>query len=244
MRRSTDRIITTHAGSLSRPSDLIALNRARAAGETWDDGAYQKCLSSAVADVIRKQQELGVDVPDDGEFGKPMAANYDYGVWWNYAFARMEGFVAADSVAESAHKKSSVADVALTTIGNRRDWQKFSEFYQDPESSGTLVGSAARRPTRRPVCTAPIKYVGHAAIRADIENLKKAMASSGIEEGFMCSIAPGSFAPTACLKAPRSRCSWCDGLGASAQRMPGDADAKRGSPSLTLPTWTDGASSS
>ena len=67
MRRSTDRIITTHAGSLSRPSDLIALNRARAAGEMWDDGAYQKCLSSAVADVIRKQQELGVDVPDDGE---------------------------------------------------------------------------------------------------------------------------------------------------------------------------------
>lgn len=194
MRRSTDRIITTHAGSLSRPSDLIALNRARAAGEMWDDGAYQKCLSSAVADVIRKQQELGVDVPDDGEFGKPMAANYDYGVWWNYAFARMEGFVPADSVAESAHKKSSVADIALTTIGNRRDWQKFSEFYQDPESSGTLVGSAARRPTRRPVCTAPIKYVGHAAIRADIENLKKAMASSGIEEGFMCSIAPGSFA--------------------------------------------------
>jgi hypothetical protein len=58
--------------------------------------------------------------------------------------------------------------------------QKFSEFYQDPESSGTLVGSAARRPTRRPVCTAPIKYVGHAAIRADIENLKKAMASSGM----------------------------------------------------------------
>ena len=194
MRRSTDRIITTHAGSLSRPSDLIALNRGRAAGETWDDGAYQKCLSSAVAGVIRKQQELGVDVPDDGEFGKPMAANYDYGVWWNYAFARMEGFVPADSVAESAHKKSSVADVALTTIRNRRDWQKFSEFYQDPESSGTLVGSAARRPTRRPVCTAPIKYVGHAAIRADIENLKKAMASSGIEEGFMCSIAPGSFA--------------------------------------------------
>ena len=92
--------------------------------------------------MIRKQQELGVDVPDDGEFGKPMAANYDYGPCWNYAFARMEGFVPADSVAESAHKKSSVADVALTTIRNRRDWQKFSEFYQDPESSGTLVAVA------------------------------------------------------------------------------------------------------
>jgi 5-methyltetrahydropteroyltriglutamate--homocysteine methyltransferase len=194
MKRSTDRIITTHAGSLSRPPDLIALNRARAAAEKSDDTAYAKCLSGAVAAVVRKQRELGVDIPDDGEFGKPMGTNYDYGVWWTYAFARMEGFVAAESVAESAHKKSSVADVALTTIKKRRDWQRFSEFYQDPESSGTLLGSAARRPTRRPVCTAPIKYIGHAAVQADITNLEKAMASSGIEEGFMCSIAPGSFA--------------------------------------------------
>jgi 5-methyltetrahydropteroyltriglutamate--homocysteine methyltransferase len=106
----------------------------------------------------------------------------------------MQGFVPAESVPESRHKKSSVAELALTTIGKRRDWQKFSEFYQDPESSGTLLGSAARRPTRRPVCTAPIKYVGHAAIAADIANLKRAMAAAGVEEGFMCSIGPGSFA--------------------------------------------------
>ena len=104
------------------------------------------------------------------------------------------GSFAAESVPESAHKKSSVAELALTTFSNRRDWQKFSEFYQDPELSGTLVGSAPRRRTRRPVCTAPIKYVGHAAIEADISNLKKAMAAAGVEEGFMCSIGPGSFA--------------------------------------------------
>jgi 5-methyltetrahydropteroyltriglutamate--homocysteine methyltransferase len=194
MKRSTDRIITTHAGSLPRPSDLIALNRARAAGEKRDYGAYAECLSSAVAGVVAKQLSLGIDVPDDGEFGKPMAANYDYGVWWNYAFARMDGFVPAESVPESQHKKSSVADLALTSVRNRRDWQKFSEFYQDPESSGTLVGSAPRRATRRPVCTKPITYVGHAAIEADIANMKKAMAAVGVEEGFICSVAPGSFA--------------------------------------------------
>jgi 5-methyltetrahydropteroyltriglutamate--homocysteine methyltransferase len=194
MKRSTDRILTTHAGSLSRPADLIELNRARAQGEKVEGAKYAQCLASAVADGVRKQNELGIDIPDDGEFGKPMASNYDYGVWWNYAFARMEGFVPAESVPESKHKRSSVADLALTTISNRRDWQKFSQFYTDPESSGTLLGSAARRPTRRPVCNAPIKYVGHAAIEADIANLKKAMAAAGVDEGFMCSIGPGSFA--------------------------------------------------
>ncbi len=194
MRRSTERILTTHAGSLSRPADLIAMSRARAAGESKDDAAYARCLADAVGDVVRKQRELGVDIPDDGEFGKPVAANYDYGAWWNYAFARMEGFAAPESVAESAHKKSSVAELALTSFANRRDWKKFDEFYQDPESSGSLIGSAARRRTRRPVCVAPIKYTGQATIAADIVNLKRAMAAAGVEEGFMCSVGPGSFA--------------------------------------------------
>jgi len=194
MKRSTDRIITTHAGSLPRPQDLIAVNRARGEGETVEPTAYAECLSRSVGAVVKMQKELGVDIPNDGEFGKPMAGNYDYGVWWNYAFARLEGFVPAESVPESAHKKSSVADVALTSIGRRRDWQKFSEFYQDPESSGTLLGSAARRPTRRPVCTSAIRYAGHATVQADIANLKQAMAAAGVEEGFITAVGPGSFA--------------------------------------------------
>ena len=80
MKRSTDRILTTHAGSLSRPADLIAMNRARAEGESKDDALLCQMPRRAVADVVRKQRELGVDIPDDGEFGKPMAAHYDYGV--------------------------------------------------------------------------------------------------------------------------------------------------------------------
>ena len=127
-----------------------------------------------------------------------MGGSYDYGAWWNYAFARMSGFSPAGSPAaaahETQHKKSTVADVALTSFANRRDWQKFGEFYLDPESSGSLMGSAARRPVGRPACTGPIKYTGHAALKADIDNLKKAMAATGTEEGFMCSIGPGSFA--------------------------------------------------
>jgi 5-methyltetrahydropteroyltriglutamate--homocysteine methyltransferase len=194
MKRSTDRIITTHSGSLSRSPDLLALNRARAQGEKVDEAAYEQCLSDAIAQVVRRQRDAGIDVPDDGEFPKPMAAQFDYGAWWNYAFARLEGFVPAESVPESKHKKSGVAELALTSFGNRRDWQKFSEFYQDPESTSTLLGSAVRRSRRRPVCTGPLKYIGQAAIAADIAKLKAAMAAAGVDEGFMCSISPGSFA--------------------------------------------------
>jgi len=80
MKRSTERILTTHAGSLSRPASLIDMNRARAGGDSKDDAAYANCLAGAVADVVRKQRDAGIDIVDDGEFGKPMAAHYDYGV--------------------------------------------------------------------------------------------------------------------------------------------------------------------
>ena len=196
MRASIDRTLTTHAGSLSRPADLIALGRARAAGESKDDGTYARCLAACVTGVVRKQRDLGIDIPDDGEFGKPVAGAYDYGAWWNYAFARMSGFAprTAGAQDESKHQKSSVADVALTSFANRRDWQKFNEFYADPESTGSLMGSAARRPVGRPACTGPIKYTGQTALAADISNLKNSMAAAGVEEAFMCSIGPGSFA--------------------------------------------------
>ena len=164
----------------------------RAAGK--DDAAYAEALASAVAEVVQKQRQLGVDIPDDGEFGKAVAGTYDYGAWWNYAFARMSGFAPAGAGAQSKHSKSGVAELALTSFANRRDWQKFGAFYLDPESSGSLMGSAARRPVQRPACTGPIKYTGHAALAADIANLKKALAASGVEEGFMCWIGPGSFA--------------------------------------------------
>ena len=193
MKRSRDRILTTHAGSLSRPENLIELNRAKASGEGTGETAYDEALAAAISDVVQKQRETGVDIVDDGEFGKPMSQTYDYGVWWNYAYERMDGFVPPDSVPESEHKKSSVADLALTTMNNRRDWQKFDEFYQDPQSSG-LAGSAARRPTRRPVCTGPITYTGQAALQANIDDFKTAMEAAGVDEGFMCSVAPASFA--------------------------------------------------
>src|ERR1700755_363805 len=111
MKRSTNRIITTHAGSLSRPANLVAMSKEVATGQRRsDDPGFTSVLATSVADVVKKQRELGVDVPDDGEFGKPVAGSYDYGAWWNYAFARMSGFSPAGSPAPGAdgahHKKS------------------------------------------------------------------------------------------------------------------------------------------
>src|SRR5439155_1842112 len=121
-----------------------------------------------------------------------MSAAYDYGAWWNYAFERLDGFAPADSIPESEHKKSAVAELSLTSFARRRDWQEFGEFYRDPASG--LTGSAPARRVRRPVCVAPIRYKGRTQIQTDIANLKNAMAAAGVEEGFMTSVAPGSFA--------------------------------------------------
>lgn len=190
MKRSERRILTTHVGSLSRPADLLASFRARAEGKA--ESAHAATLASAVAGVVKRQRETGIDIINDGEFGKPASQTYDYAPWWNYAFERLDGFSAPDTVPESQHKKSSVADFALTSFANRRDWKRFGEFYQD-QSSG-LVGSAPTRRTRRPVCTGPIRYKGQAQTKADIDNLKQAMAANGVEEGFITSVAPASFA--------------------------------------------------
>src|SRR5438094_250232 len=91
MRASTDHILTSHAGSLPRPDDLIEANRAHEAGEASDEAAFQQTLRRAVADVVRHQKELGVDIPGDGEFGKPVGSRVNYGAWWNYAFRRLGG---------------------------------------------------------------------------------------------------------------------------------------------------------
>ena len=84
MKTSSDHILTSHVGSLPRPDDLIAANRAREAGEATDEHAFQEKLRGAVAEVVRRQTELGIDVPGDGEFGKSMGHRVNYGAWWNY----------------------------------------------------------------------------------------------------------------------------------------------------------------
>ena len=89
MKASIDHIATSHVGSLPRPDGLIAANRALEAGEAFDEQAFRQTLRDAVSEVVRRQHDLGIDVPGDGEFGKPMGQSVNYGSWWRYSWQRL-----------------------------------------------------------------------------------------------------------------------------------------------------------
>jgi len=92
MRTGTDRTLTSHAGSLPRPDALIEANRAREAGETTSGGRdYDEVLRQSVVDIVRRQRDLGIDIPGDGELGKATTQRINYGPWWRYSFLRMSG---------------------------------------------------------------------------------------------------------------------------------------------------------
>ena len=92
MKRSNGRILTSHAGSLPRPEALIEVNRPKLAGEAYDEKVYAERLSTAVEEVCRKQAEIGIDVINDGEFGKASFGAIDYGAWSSYAWGRLSGW--------------------------------------------------------------------------------------------------------------------------------------------------------
>ena len=92
MKRSDRQILTSHVGSLPRPDTLIELNRAKFAGEAYDASAYAASLSAAVEEVCRKQAEIGIDVINDGEYGKTTSGPIDYGAWSSYAWGRLSGW--------------------------------------------------------------------------------------------------------------------------------------------------------
>jgi len=190
MKRSSDRIITSHAGSLPRPEELIAANARREAG-TVDEAGFQKELAQSVVDVVRRQVAAGIAVPGDGEYGKSMGSKVNYRAWWSYSFQRLGNLqVRGLSLYQFPAHRSSPGNTVLSSFGDRRDRLKFAAAYADPES-GITTGPRA---TDWPVCVGPLSYTGHAAIAADIANFKAALAASGVAEGFMTSIGPASCA--------------------------------------------------
>ena len=120
MRKSTDRILTSHAGSLPRPDDLIDANARREAG-TVDEAAFQKKLTQSVADVVRRQVEAGITVPGDGEYGKSMGHKINYRAWWSYSFSRLANLeVKGLGLYDMPAHRSSPGNTVLSSFADRR----------------------------------------------------------------------------------------------------------------------------
>src|SRR5262245_9326867 len=181
MRRSTDRILTTHAGSLPRPGALQVAWSKPSAGPQ-DKRELDELLRSSVADVVKAQSGAGVDVANDGEFGKPMRAASDLAAWGTYIFGRISGF--GPTPPGAAAPDETPPGQPMRIVGRRWEMREFPEFY----ASGSLVPTVASRPS----CIGPISYTGEAALRRDLANLKAAAEAAGVSEAFMTSIAIGS----------------------------------------------------
>ncbi len=188
MRASLDHILTSHAGSLPRPDALIEAYGAREAGAAIAEQELEARLRTAVAEVVGRQRDIGIDIPGDGEFGKPMGQRVNYGSWWRYSWQRLGGLNPdGPSLYEMAPRRSRPGEVVLTSFGDRRDRTRFAAAYGDP---GSGITTGPRPPA--PICVAPLTYTGHDAINDDIANFKAALSAAGIEEGFMSAVAPGS----------------------------------------------------
>ena len=205
MERSDARILTTHAGALPRPDDLLALNAERAESfqrtpdATGSATAHRQLMRGAVLEVVNRQTQLGIDVVNDGEFGKTMRTRLDYGAWISYVIERFTGFEDADESGRGRPSDRPFNDATITpgSFQNRRDRQAFPDVYADIDREMFAGGP---RPMGRPI-VGKVTYRGHDALQADIENLRAALDSSDVlsafrrttGDAFMTSPAPGTF---------------------------------------------------
>jgi 5-methyltetrahydropteroyltriglutamate--homocysteine methyltransferase len=162
MKTSTERILTTHVGSLPRPQDVVDLLFAQDRGEPVDQALFDSTMKRGVADAIRKQEESGVDIVSDGETSKISYATY--------IRHRLTGF-------EGDSSRPTPLDL--------------DDF---PEYRDRLVAAGHSATYKRPVCKGPIKVKDLSALQKDIDNLKAALATAKVTEGFMNAVSPGTIA--------------------------------------------------
>jgi 5-methyltetrahydropteroyltriglutamate--homocysteine methyltransferase len=184
-----DRILTTHVGSLARPRALLELLVAVEHGESVDPSALERTLVEAVADVVRRQVDAGIDVVDDGEMGK---AN-----WIAYLYERVSGIEPRFVPAEGG-----------TFLPPSRDRQAFPDFYAEYDAefaqqvANQVRVTASTDATREApakldaqskqwFCTGPIEY-DPSALERDIGHFKSALADVDVVDAFLPVVAPAS----------------------------------------------------
>lgn len=171
MKRSTDRILTTHVGSLPRPDDLRATIMRKQHGEAIDAAAFAARVKSAVAETVRRQAEVGIDIVADGEMGRI-------------------GFIPYVNERLTGIEPSSGAEPA-NYWNQSREYQAFPEFYA---WATQMPGAAGQTGRTRWICTGPVAYKGMAALMQDIAILKEALAEVRHEEAFMPAVSPSNLA--------------------------------------------------
>jgi len=175
MKTSADRILTTHVGSMPRPESVKALLRARLAGQAVNDAELSSRVQEAVAEAVRGQAHVGIDVVSDGEMSKTS--------FLAYTDERLTGFVAMktdDPGVPSTNPGGSWA----RRIDTRREWRAFRDYYEE------YLPRAMPPSTRPTVCQGPISYKGQALLRRDLDTFKEALSGIGVEEAFVPAIAP------------------------------------------------------
>jgi 5-methyltetrahydropteroyltriglutamate--homocysteine methyltransferase len=170
MKRSTDRILTTHVGSLIRPQALQEFMRAKQSDASYDHAGYEACLAQSIADVVRRQAETGIDVVSDGEFGKAIS-------WNQYVVERLSGF------------ELRAIPPGLRPGVPGADRTRFKEFYAELDVREPMANA------RMVACVGPVKYIGQEIVRRDIANFKNALKGLKVEEAFMPVVAPSSVLP-------------------------------------------------
>jgi 5-methyltetrahydropteroyltriglutamate--homocysteine methyltransferase len=171
MKRSTERILTTHVGSLPRPPDLLTMIQAKEQGTAFDADAFAARVKSAVAEVVEKQAAAGIDIVADGEMGR-------FG-FIPYVNERLTGLEPRPNPRSEG------------TWARSREHLAFPEYYAWAAQMPGAAGGAQRTQW---VCTGPIAYKGQEALARDIENLKAALAHVQYEEAFMPAVSPAQLA--------------------------------------------------
>ena len=174
MKRSEDYILTTHAGSLPRPSYLQPLLTAKRNGEPYDPDELARAVKQAVKEVVDRQVELGVDVVGEGEESKP---SFNL-----YLDERISGF----------EMKTPAPGQVPTMSMDGRDRADFREFFSEALGFGLQLVSSAYAVREQQICTGPLSYIGHDIVAADVANFQSALEGVTYAEGFIPTLAPGT----------------------------------------------------
>jgi 5-methyltetrahydropteroyltriglutamate--homocysteine methyltransferase len=168
MKRSTERILTTHVGSLARPPDLLDTMKEREHARPYDHDLFDRQVRDAVADRVRQQVECGIDIVTDGEMSKVS--------FLGYVKDRLGGF------------EVDTGDSRMAP-----SWQKEVDDFPEYYAEYFKKYSATVSPLRRIVCKGPISYVGQELLETDIANLKAAAAPFDVADVFMPATGPSGF---------------------------------------------------